>query len=287
MKTIYVPTINDSQFDYVRLFQIWDEVGITQDDVRFDFSRCKFLRPNAVAFLGGVARLAQLRQHTVEFDWSTISAPILANLCQSGFAQNFGHTSSGWVGHSIPYREDRLSDAASVSDYLGEQWIGRGWVHVSEDLRNAIVGNVWEIYANSFEHSGSPVGVFSCGQHFDAIDELVLSVVDFGSGIPNKVRSYLSSDPRSKGLRSSACMGWAFQRGNTTSQLGVARGLGLDLLKEFVRVNDGSLEVYSNEGYAIVDRAGERYQDLSAGFNGTAVQIRLKCDERLYALFRN
>jgi len=65
------------------------------------------------------------------------------------------------------------------------------------------------------------------------MNQLVLSVVDFGMGIPNKIRSYLQSDPRAANLLSSSCLEWAFQSGNTTSrQLGVARGLGLDLLKE-------------------------------------------------------
>ncbi len=284
MRTIHIPTINDDIVDYLKLFSIWNEVGLTQDGVVFDFTGCNFLRPNAVAFLGGIARLANSRNFPVVFNWSTARQQILINLCQCGFAESFGHNSPGWKGHSIPYREDRVSDANAVSDYLSEQWIGRGWLHISPDLRDAIVGNVWEIYANSFEHSDSKVGVFSCGQHFRHMNELVLSVVDFGAGIPNNVRNYLSSDPRARQLKASACMGWAFQRGNSTSKVGVARGLGLDLMKEFLRVNDGSLEIYSNDGYAIVDRNGERFQDLDTGFHGTAVKIKLKCDERLYLL---
>jgi hypothetical protein len=196
---------------------------------------------------------------------------------------SFGYPSPGWNGNSIPFREDRVSAANPILDYLTDQWLGRGWVQVSPLLKDAIVGKVWEIYANSFEHGSSAVGVFSCGQYYGAMNQLVLSVVDFGIGIPSKIRTFLQSDPRSQNLLSSACLEWALQRGNTTSiQLGVARGLGLDLLKEFLRVNDGSLEIYSNNGYAIVDRNGERYQDLNGTFSGTAVQIKLNCDETLY-----
>jgi hypothetical protein len=223
---LHIPTINDGLTDYYRLFKIWSEVGLLPSGVRFDFSQCKFLRPNAVAFLGGVARLAQSRQIPIEFDWQTMSLPILTNLCQNGFAESFGHFMSGWTGHSVPYREDKTSDPAAIPDYLADQWIGRGWVQVNSALRDAIIGNVWEIYANSFEHSQSPIGVFSCGQHYQNINELILTVIDFGTGIPNKIRSYLSVDPRSKGLLSSSCMGWAFQRGNSTTQQGIARGLG-------------------------------------------------------------
>lgn len=283
MQTVHVPTLNDGQFDFLRMFQIWEMVSQHPAGTRFDFSQCRFLRPNAVAFLGGLARLAQNYNVPIVFDWSTVQSAIFANLCQSGFAMSFGHSSPGWNGNSIPFREDRISAANPILDYLTDQWLGRGWVQVSPLLKDAIVGKVWEIYANSFEHSGSAVGVYSCGQYYGAMNQLVLSVVDFGVGIPSKIRSFLHSDPRSQHLLSSACLEWALQSGNTTSiQLGVARGLGLDLLKEFLRVNDGSLEIYSNDGYAIVDRNGERYQDLNSSFSGTAVQIKLNCDETLY-----
>jgi hypothetical protein len=58
--------------------------------------------------------------------------------------------------------------------------------------------------------------------------------------------------------------------------------LGLDLLKEFIRVNQGKLEVYSNEGYAVINADGERYKNLDISFEGTVVHITLRCDENLY-----
>jgi hypothetical protein len=61
-------------------------------------------------------------------------------------------------------------------------WIGKGWVHVSDRLRDAIVGRMWEIYNNAFEHSGTPIGGYSCGQYFKTHNNLILSVVDFGQG---------------------------------------------------------------------------------------------------------
>lgn len=286
MQTISIPTINDAQCDYLQLVQIGQRVIGDIQGARLNFSYCHFLRPNAVAFLGGVARVAQSRGIPVVFDWnSVLNQAVMMNLCQNGFAQRFGHASNSWSGHSIPYREDGFANFNSVLDYLTDQWLGRGWVHVSEPLRDAIVGKVWEIYTNSFEHGQSHTGVFSCGQHFSNMNELMLSVVDFGTGIPNKVRGFLSSDPRSQNILSSACLGWAFQRGNSTSVAqGVPRGLGLDLLKDFVKINDGSLEVYSNNGYALINRYGEFFSDLGFDFPGTAVQIKIKCDERLYHL---
>ena len=267
--TVSIPTLNDSTADFERLFSLWSQANDYFEDIRFDFSGCDFLRPNAVAFLGGLARLIESRLGTVVFDWDTLrNNAVMMNLRQNGFAGAFNYPSPGWTGNSIPYREDRSRDVNGIMDYLELSWLGRGWVHVSRRLRDAIVGHMWEIYNNAFEHSGSEIGVFSCGQHFPTYDELVLSVVDFGQGIPAKVRNFLSSDPRAEQLTAAGCLRWAFQRGTTTKPKEELGGLGLDLLKEFVRINQGKLEVYSNEGYALIDKDGEHFENKVLSFEG-------------------
>jgi hypothetical protein len=65
-KVICIPTLNDSASDFERLFSIWEQTTNYFEDVRFDFSHCGFLRPNAVVFLGGLARLIESRMGSVE-----------------------------------------------------------------------------------------------------------------------------------------------------------------------------------------------------------------------------
>jgi len=169
-------------------------------------------------------------------------------------------------------------------DYLEQYWLGRGWVQVSKRLRDAIVGHMWEIYNNAFEHSGSEIGVFTCGQHFPHNETLLLTVVDFGQGIPAKMRGFFrqhTDEELVAKLTGASCLRWAFQAGNTT-KVGEPGGSGLDLLKEFVRLNQGKLEIYSNDGYAIVDKDGERFENRDLAFEGTVVHITLRCDEKLY-----
>ncbi|MFA7621034.1 MAG: hypothetical protein WCY56_04210 [Aminobacteriaceae bacterium] len=71
-KTIPVPRINDGKSDFETLFSIWNQTRGDGEDVRFDFSTCDFLRPNAVAFLGGLARLIEFRKGRAEFDWDSL-----------------------------------------------------------------------------------------------------------------------------------------------------------------------------------------------------------------------
>lgn len=290
---IRVPTLGDSPSDYKNLFSLLKEVCRTSENIRFDLSGCSFLRPNAVAFLGGTTRLIESQNRMATFDWSTCTnLSLINNLRQSGFAAQFGDSGEGSDGHSIPYREDKELELNPIMDYLTDAWIGKGWVQVSEKLGDAIVGKMWEIYNNAFEHSQTPVGVFSCGQHFSNSDELVLAVVDFGRGIPNKVRAYFrglreDSSSGSTNFSSDVLLNWAFGSGHTTTTAeGVPRGLGLALLEDFVRVNKGKLEIYSNNAYAIIDTNGKKFSEHGAQFDGTIVQITLRCNEGLYR-FKN
>lgn len=279
--------LNDKDLDFMKLFDLQHQAEDSLEDVDFDLSKCYFLRPNAVAFLGGIARMVESSGRKATFIWDSLrSSAVRANLSQNGFAGTFGHPITAWEGNSIPYREDRALDMNAIMDYLTYKWLGKGWIHISDRLRDAIAGRMWEIYNNAFEHSNSKIGVFSCGQHFKKKNELLLTVIDFGRGIPENVktffRKYVDAGTVSK-LSGAACLKWAFERGNSTISDIVARGLGLDLLKEFVRLNQGKLEVYSNDAYALINSEGDHFVNKGISFGGTIMHLTLRCDERLYS----
>ena len=46
--------------------------------------------------------------------------------------------------------------------------------------------------------------------------------------------------------------------------------MGLELLKSFIKTNQGKLECYSHEGYTLI-RDNEVYENLTAFFKGTLV----------------
>ncbi|WP_164928717.1 ATP-binding protein [Gloeobacter violaceus] len=250
--------------------------------VIFDFTNCNFLRQNAVAFLGGIARMVNLRGGTVEFALDTLGNDIRANLAQNGFLEAFGYPEQPWTGNSIPYREDpcgSVNTEEEVVKYLGSYWLGRGWLQINPSLRDAIVGKVWEIYANAFEHGRSDIGIFSCGQFYPNLRVLKLAAVDFGVGIPANVRECLSKPE----MRDCDALRWALCAGNSTCT-GIARGMGLDLLKSFLKANQGRLEIYSHRGYTVIDMDTELHLDRCSRFQGTLVNITLKCDESFFDL---
>lgn len=281
---IYVrETINDSLSDFDYLFDLWSQVHKDQLSVIFDFTYCRFLRQNAVAFLGGLARSIRHNSGSVDFDWNTLRDNVHANLAQNGFLAAFGAGEEPWMGNSILYREDSASsyeDGKQVIAYLKDQWLGRDWIQVSPPLRDEIVSRVIEIYDNAFAHARSPVGVMSCGQHYPRLQRLKLTVVDYGVGIPANVRAFLGRPD----MTAAQALHWALQPGTTTKPREISRGLGLDLLKTFVRTNKGQLEIFSGGGYAVISEYVEHSVERSPVFEGTLVNITLRCDEAYYRL---
>jgi len=197
-----------------------------------------------------------------------------------------GAGSPPWQGNSIPYREyvepdkNGVIHKNGVIQLLTDDWLGRGWISVSQDLANEIVGRMWEIFANAFEHGKSPVGIYCCGQYLKKRRELLLAVADFGVGIPSNVR-FFEGQPN---MDAQATMRWALTSGTSTSHRSGPSGVGLNLLKEFVKVTHGRLAIFSHDGYARIDECGEIYQNLPVFFEGTLVQVTLRCDDTYYSL---
>ena len=280
--TIFVPRLNDAHDDFIAMARMWREVDAAGDgaEVNFNFSRCWFLQPNAVVFLGGLARMIDHRGGRARFLVGTMIDRVRVNLMQNGFAHALGAETAPWQGNSIPYREYFTQDENGIAHDLRQNWLGRGWISISTALANEVVGQMWEIFANAFEHSDTPVGVYSCGQYFKNRRVLTLAVADFGVGIPSNVRFHLGRPD----LSAADALRWAFQRGTSTSTRTGPRGVGLDLLKELVRTNNGAMLVYSHDGRASIDHRGETYENSQPFFEGTLVQIRLLCDEMHYML---
>jgi hypothetical protein len=140
MHVEHIYRINDTAGDFDELFRLWDRLTTGCTDVCFDLTWCKFLRQNAVAFLGGLARLVEYRGGKVSFNWDIRDSAVAMNLAQNGFKAAFRAGGHPWAGNSIPYREDTRQDAHGFQHYLSELWLGRGWVKVSAPLRTGSSG---------------------------------------------------------------------------------------------------------------------------------------------------
>jgi anti-sigma regulatory factor (Ser/Thr protein kinase) len=275
-----VPRIYHSSDCCHSLFKLWQAVNQqlkTSSDLTLDFQKCNFLSHLGVAFLGGLAHHVRLQGGQLNFDLETLKPDIHMNLAQNGFLFSLNAGPAPWSGNSIPYRKDDRQDNEAIMTYLLNHWLGKGWVNISSRLQEAIAGQVWELYANAFEHSHSPIGVFSCGQHYPQKKELHLTIIDFGRGIPTSVQLL----KQNAALNSSQALEWAFQPGTSTAANSVSRGTGLNSLQSFILSNRGNLKIFSNDGYVNI-KDNVKYKARAIDFGGTLINIAFKCDESYY-----
>lgn len=281
---LYVDTIKDYPRHVEMLLKDWyDILQLPEDcwELIIDFQYCGFLGHIGVTFLGGIVRLFEYKGGNVTFLWNTLIEEIRVNLAQNGLLYDFGYDQKPWDGNSVHYRSDRQYDSKTIGDYLKYQWLGKGWVNISPKLQDAITGKVLEIYLNAFEHSQSKIGVYSCGQHYPTDGTLQLTVVDFGIGIPQSVRTL----PENSHKTANEALKWAFIEGNTTkNDKNIARGIGLHLLEQFILKNRGNLMIFSNDGYVNISDNGTIYENVCTNFSGTLVNIAFRCDEKYYVL---
>lgn len=53
------------------------------------------------------------------------------------------------------------------------------------------------------------------------------------------------------------------------------RGLGFDFLKELVKLNDGSMSIYSNDVMCRITKNGEIYDNINSNLIGTSISIKI------------
>lgn len=150
---------------------------------------------------------------------------------------------------------------------------------LSPKANKGIVKNLWEIVNNGLIHSRSLRGVSVAGQFYPAMNYFEVAFYDSGVGIPALVRNFKKWESDTP---DSDCIQWALKKGNTTSPPG---GSGLHLLRQFLKLNCGSIQIVSGDGF-YAQYGGEKgdFQTLRNAIAGTLVNIRVLYDENMYKI---
>lgn len=242
------------------------------------FRGCREIRSTGLVVLAGVYRILRSRKVVCRIDVASMDDRVFGLFNSSGCA-GFVFTGRTWDSDTL-FRHDPLERKDAIIKFLSDQWLALATITMSPDARGDLLSCLWEIYANAFEHGDSDFGVYTCGQRLTE-RYLVLTVADFGIGIPKnaaarKRREYVPGDE---------ALIWAFTKGESTYGR-YARGLGLDMLKEFAIVNDGALEIFSHQGHGRITRQDAIFRNNVLHIAGTIVRITINCDNAHYVLQR-
>jgi hypothetical protein len=86
-------------------------------------------------------------------------------------------------------------------------------------------------------------------------------------------------------MNSDQAIRWALQEGNTTRKDSIPGGLGLKLLREFIELNRGCIQIVSDRGFWQFDQDGETIERMPNSFPGTVVNLEINtADTSSYCL---
>jgi anti-anti-sigma regulatory factor len=254
----------DSSFQQIEI-----DLGLT---TWFDADMC--------AALGAILYRLGKRLNTISL--TNINRDVERILSKNGFLSSFGRNRipDTW-GTTIPYKRLETKDGRYFAAYIEKELVQRREMpQMSAGLLKKFRESVFEIFFNAVGHSRTELGIFSCGQFFPQKHRLNLSVADLGIGIRENVKREAGLD-----LRADEAIAWATRDRNTTKKGPIPGGLGLKLLREFIELNRGRIQIVSDSGYWLSFRGGIRKCELLNPFPGTVVNLEINTsDTQSYVL---
>lgn len=235
-----------------------------------DFSNVEWFDANLCAILAVIVLTNEY--HGAQFSAKAIKNPALNNtLTNIGLLALLGKTEHKESRNSaIPIRRFDMADESLVEEYIYKYILQSRLVpKMSSGAGRKVFRSIFEIYQNSVLHSGAEFNVV-CGQYFKHKGRMALTMVEVGRTFKDNVREY---HQKFNQLSGKECIEWAVQAGNTTKAASETGGLGLDLIREFLRLNKGKLQILSADGYWEEKKGDILAIDCTNSFQGSVVNI--------------
>ncbi|OQY12225.1 MAG: ATP-binding protein [Desulfobacteraceae bacterium 4572_19] len=249
--------------------------GILFDSIELDISSCNFFEANMAAPLYAV--IARLRDELNDVSIAHVPSGVSTILRKNKFLSVFNQPDLTDTNQTtLPFKIFKLSAGDQFNDYLDIYMRGRGIPVMSEALTKRFRQSLFEIFLNATIHSQSESGIFVCGQFYPQKHRMDFTIADSGVGIRKNVRRY-TGKPK---LNSCKAIEWAMTEGNTTKTGNQPGGLGLKLIKDFIQMNVGKIQVVSRFGYYEFSANGESIQKMNNDFPGTCINIEINTEDR-------
>ena len=244
--------------------------------IMFDFSACSFLSAQAGILLANLALSRRQKGWITNVDWDSVELSVYERLVEWNLADILDGEDQAATDQAVPFLHQHRPKWESVVEFVDRCMIhGQATIRgLRAGLRKEVRSCFCELFFNVFRHSESPVGGTALCQLEPTENRFHVCVCDAGIGIVGRVQS------SGFGLGSpTAAIKWALERGHSTWLGPVPAGLGLYLLREFVKINGGSFRIYANNGYYGEDAGNAVEAYMFSGYPGTLVELRLKTSD--------
>jgi hypothetical protein len=271
-----------SNFDgYVQLARLASQLdAYSFSSLALDMRRVTWCDGNMSAPLGAILYRAQRDLNEIEL--RGIPGSVEDLLCKNGFLTNYGRARlTDTFRSTIQYRRFEPDEDRVFNYYLDEQLRNRAIPEMTAGLHKKFIEGLMEIFSNAVIHSETMLGIFACGQYFHKQHRLDFTITDLGIGIRRNIHEKLGIT-----YAADQAIDWAVEGINTTKRGKIPGGLGLKLLREFIRLNNGRLQIVSDAGFWEQNPDGEKTMHLlPVPFPGTIVNLEINtADQKTYSL---
>lgn len=254
----------------------------TAANVVFDFSRLNFIDGSGFTVLSNAIEWLTSRGTRCSFrEFHRPSSPAIAYLDDCGFFQEYIKRTVTEGPRcrptTLPCTAVQHAHAHGWLEHTFSPWLS-GILRVSHGALASVRTCLKEIFHNINDHSTKDTG-FVHVQHYPNLRLVKITVSDFGTGIPNTIRSRFGD------MSDSAAILHACTEGVTAKSRPNNMGAGLNYLIDRVMASDGQVRIRSLAGSVNCFRgnAGQPIRQQVTGngtYPGTLVEIEL--DTRLF-----
>ena len=279
---IYLPKeIHTDYKGYSSLINLIDKTELLfLKEIFFDFSKVQWFDANLCAVLGAVVTQVQNNLNEVKL----INFPKkIENLFKKNcFFGYFGKEVIPDINDTtIFYRKFKTSEEKYFQKYIDKELLSN-LPQMSELLRKKINSNILEVFLNAIDHGRSDY-IFSCGQYYPAKNIIDFTIVDIGRTIKKNVNQYLKKVKKiKKDIRGFNCIKWAIVEGHSTRDINIPCGLGFSIIKDFIELNKGRIQIISSDGFWEMENKSNFVKEFKNEFPGVIINFRFNIDDTNY-----
>jgi len=195
-------------------------------------------------------------------------------LLKNDFLTYYGKNRETDTYHTtIRFQKLKPTDGRYFKTYVIEELIGRAELpQMSQALKEKMVEAIYEMFVNAQIHSETK-NIYTCGQFYPNKHTIEFTIVDSGIGFKNKINNRFGCS-----VDAVQAIQWAVKDKNTTKE-NVSGGIGLALLKEFIEMNKGKMQIVSDSGFYEFGTEGDTFKLFNGQFPGTIVNLQFRTND--------
>lgn len=251
-------------------------------EVIFDFEENSYFQSNLCSPFGAIINFLKAEGNMVKF--ANLNPNIENDFRKNGFYDliDSSYTRGNVLPTVLELNKFTLFDIPSFQQYIDDRLLGmKGFPSVSNLLKKKINSSILELFNNCHTH-GKCEFVYTCGEFFPFESILRFTISDMGVTIRKNVNMYFKSGSSINGQEA---IEWAVQRGHTTKKGAIPGGLGLSLIRDFLQLNGGAIQIISSNGYWEEKKGITFANTFKNRFLGTIVNLEFNlADTSTYVL---